>query len=129
MMIVGGLFANTDRLEPYWIWLNYISFPRYAYKGFMVNEFSHIGELCINGNSTCRYLSGSEVLEVDGFTKDTDTVWFSCVMLLLIMVAFRVLGAFALWFQGKNARSELVFEGNFKRTAKSSHDPATIEMQ
>ena len=24
LAIVAGLFANTDRLDPYWVWLNYM---------------------------------------------------------------------------------------------------------
>ncbi len=36
LAFVGGLFANTDRLEPGWIWLEYISFPRYVFKSFPI---------------------------------------------------------------------------------------------
>jgi ABC-type multidrug transport system permease subunit len=39
LSIVAGLFANTDRLDPYWLWLMYISFPRYAYQGLFLVEF------------------------------------------------------------------------------------------
>jgi len=130
-MIVAGLFANTDRLEPYWVWLNYISFPRYAYKAMMVNEFSNIGPLCGgNTNSTaggsCRYTTGAEVLKYNGFDKETDTVWFCIVLLLIINFVFRVLGATALYVQGRMARSELVFENNFRRSTGKASD--AIEM-
>merc|ERR1712146_697462 len=74
MMLVGGLFANTERLEPGWTWLNYISFPRYGFKAFMVNEFKNMEPLCpprlVNMNGTevmaqpCRLTSGDEALAV-----------------------------------------------------------------
>jgi len=96
-MLVGGLFANTERLEPGWVWLNYISFPRYGFKAFMVNEFKNMEPLCpprlVNMNGTevmaqpCRFTSGDEALAVYGFDKETvDTVWFNIVLLLVMMV-------------------------------------------
>uniref|UniRef100_A0A7S1MF97 ABC transporter domain-containing protein n=2 Tax=Neobodo designis TaxID=312471 RepID=A0A7S1MF97_NEODS len=126
MMLVGGLFANTERLEPGWVWLNYISFPRYAYKAFFVNEFTHMDNLCPAGN--CRYTSGDEVIKVFGFDKDVvDTVWFNIVMLLVMMLVLRVLGALGLALQGRKTRSRLVFEENYRKGHKNSSD--TVEME
>merc|ERR1712146_226626 len=130
MMLVGGLFANTERLEPGWTWLNYISFPRYGFKAFMINEFQNV-ELCpprlmvVNGTEVmarpCRYLTGEEALKVYGFDKETvDTVWFNIVLLLIMMVILRIIGAFGLHVQGASRRSELVFEGNFRRQHKAA---------
>lgn len=42
MMLTGGLFANTARLEPYWIWLNNLSLVRFGFKAFMLNEFGAV---------------------------------------------------------------------------------------
>jgi ABC-type multidrug transport system permease subunit len=132
-MIGMGLFANTERLEPYWVWLNYIAFPRYAYKSLMLAEFNNIGTLCngvvpsANVTSTCRYNNGQEVLTYYGFTKTTDTVWFSIVIMLIIMLFFRFIGATALYVQGRQARAELAFESNYRKSA--AYGPDSIEMR
>jgi len=130
MFIVGGLFANTDRLEPYWVWLNGISFPRYAYKAFIVNEFNHVQGLCPSNRTIdvwdpstnmtvqrsvgCRFQNGDEVLRFMGFDKRSDRWGISVMALLIIMFGLRVIGAFALWIQGRGRRSQLVFEDNWK---------------
>ena len=109
MMIVAGLFANTDRLDPYWVWLNYISFPRYAFTGVAVNEFDRIGSLCDPGQS-CQYATGVEVIYFLGFENNS---WgLSVVLLGAIMVVCRLLAALALHVQGAAHRSNLDFKRN-----------------
>ena len=132
LFIVGGLFANTDRLEPGFVWLNAVSFPRYGYKAFVVNEFTHMTGLCPNRgqnmtvyNETlgmdvtvpvrCRFETGAEVLRFVGFDKTSDRWEINIMAILIIMLGFRVIGAFALWVQGRARRSQLVFEDNWKR--------------
>jgi ABC-type multidrug transport system ATPase subunit len=115
-MLVGGLFANTERLEPGWVWLTYISFPRYGYKAFFVNEFDHVGSMCPGGG--CRYSNGQDVINFFGFDKETDSVWFNIIIMLIIMMVFRCFGALGLHVQGAARRSEMVFEANYKHLNK-----------
>jgi ABC-type multidrug transport system ATPase subunit/ABC-type multidrug transport system permease subunit len=115
-MLVGGLFANTERLEPGWYWLTYVAFPRYAYKGMFVNEFEHVGALCPQGG--CRFANGQDVIKYYGFDKETDSVWFNIVIMLIIMMIFRCFGALFLHIQGASRRSEMVFESNYKTVGK-----------
>ena len=111
MMIVAGLFANTERLDPYWVWLNYISFPRYTFTGIAVNEFDRLHSLCPpQANGMCQYQNGSEVLAFLGFQNES---WgLSSLLLGVMMVALRILAAIALWVQGRNKRGNLAFQGN-----------------
>ena len=111
MMIVAGLFANTERLDPYWVWLNYISFPRYAFTGIVVNEFDGIGSLCSPGQ-ICQYNDGREVIAYLGFGNAS---WGLSVLLLgCIMIVLRILAAIALTVQGASRRSNLDFKRNLK---------------
>jgi ABC-type multidrug transport system ATPase subunit/uncharacterized protein with PQ loop repeat len=112
-MIVGGLFANTERLEPYWVWLNYVAFPRYAFKGLLVNELEHVEGLCSSGGN-CRYANGQEAIKLYGFDKPTDALWFSVIMVCVLMLVFRIFGAVGLYVQGKSRRAELVFQANYE---------------
>lgn len=108
LSIVAGLFANTDRLDPYWIWLNYLSFPRFAYTALFTNEFGKIGEICGAGNP-CPYPSGDFVIRLYGFEDDS---WErSAWVLALFTIGFKVIGAFSLWVQGRAKAGNLRFEG------------------
>jgi ABC-type multidrug transport system ATPase subunit len=129
MFIVGGLFANTERLEPYWIWLNAIAFPRYAYKAFMTSQFDAIGDLCADGGQ-CRYAKGTEVLTYFGFDKEEDKWPVGVGALLGLMLVFRVFGAVALWVQGRARRSHLVFEDNFNKSGlgKNSNEMDAVKV-
>jgi ABC-type multidrug transport system ATPase subunit len=131
-MLVAGLFVNTERLEPYWVWLNYIAFPRYAYKALFVNEFSHSGTLC-SGGDDCRFRNGQDVVVFYGFDKATDAVWFNVLMMIVLMFALRSIGAIALYVQAAKKRSRMVFDHNFRHAAsghpRSSADERSIEMQ
>lgn len=125
LFMVAGLFANTDRLEPGWIWLNYISFPRYAYKAVMVLEFNNIGALCEEGGQ-CRWKDGKEVTKFFGFDKESDT-WQMGVMALIVMnFGFRVIGASALAIQARLQQSRLLFEDNFQRGERPRHTPGAL---
>jgi hypothetical protein len=126
-MLVGGLFANTERLEPGWVWLNYISFPRYGFKAFVTNEFDHAKQLCPEGG--CRFENGQDVLKYYGFDKETDKTWFCIILMLVIMLVFRVCGALGLYIQGAMRRSELVFEGNYKKLGKTTEGDVSVEME
>lgn len=125
MLLVGGLFANTERLEPYWVWLNYISFPRYAYKAFFVNEFTHMDNLC--STPPCRFENGGEVITFFGFDKETvDTVWFNIIMLNVMMILLRIGGAAGLHMQGAKTRSRLVFEDNYRNAGNKAPDAVEL---
>ncbi|KAF8277999.1 hypothetical protein TcBrA4_0118820 [Trypanosoma cruzi] len=62
MLVVAGLFANTQRLVPYWVWLNYLSFPRHAYLGVFVNEFQRLHVICDPVTPQCTYPNGEAVM-------------------------------------------------------------------
>jgi len=127
-LLVGGLFANTARLEPAWYWLEYISFPRYGYKALFTTEFDHIGQLCASGND-CRFQTPQDVLAYYGFDKATDKVWFDVIPLLLFLILYRCVGALGLYIQGSMRRNELVFEGNYKHLGKPAKGTSSILMR
>jgi ABC-type multidrug transport system ATPase subunit len=117
--IVAGIFANTKRLDPYWVWLNYLSFVRWSFKALLTLQMDNIGPLCAGGGQ-CRFNTGDDVLLFAGFDDDDDKWDYSCVAMAVLMVAFRVFGVFVFWLQAYVRRSPLVFEGNLSR---SRQDP------
>eukprot|EP00455_Lapot_gusevi_P052863 TRINITY_DN8131_c0_g1_i2.p1 TRINITY_DN8131_c0_g1~~TRINITY_DN8131_c0_g1_i2.p1 ORF type:complete len:169 (-),score=18.20 TRINITY_DN8131_c0_g1_i2:307-813(-) len=112
LSIVAGLFANTDRLEPYWTWLMYISFPRYAYMGLFLGEFEALHTLCAANDSSCSYKTGEDVIVYNGFTKMS---WGTCIYAMAIYtVGMKVIAAFSLWYQGRKKRGNLSFHKNLE---------------
>ena len=41
MILAGGFFASRNRLDPAWLWLEYISILSWVFQGLSVNEFSN----------------------------------------------------------------------------------------
>ena len=106
MVLVGGLMANTERLEPEFTWLTHISFVRYAYRPLCINEFGKVGSLC-PANGTCPYRTGDEVLKFLGFDDGKWGIDILCQ--LLLMLTARIVAASALAYQGYRLRAKLSF--------------------
>ena len=88
MTLVSGLIANTARLDPDWMWLSYISFPRYAYVAYCDIEFRG-RDMCVdpsNPNTICRYLDGDDFLRQQGFYdwRWTKSVWLFAIEIVVL---------------------------------------------
>lgn len=109
LSIVAGLFANTERLDPDWMWLSYLSFPRYAYIAYADNEFRG-RELCATKgqpDSNCLYQDGDDFLRQKGFY---DWRWTKSVWLFFIEIGFFwAVCVFALVVQGYMRRGKMSF--------------------
>ncbi|CUI11978.1 ABC transporter, putative, partial [Bodo saltans] len=110
LALVSGLFANSDRLEPAWYWLEYISFPRYAYTGLFLSEFSALDTICDVADTTCSFKTGQDVIHYYGFTRVS---WGTCIYALVIyLMGLKVISATLLWHQGRARRGNLSFHKN-----------------
>lgn len=118
LIIVTGLYANTERLHPYWSWLIVISFPRHAYLGVVINEFSRLEKICDPPDLHCRYPDGQSVIEF--FNFDSWSWWKSIVVLLAYQAVLIIITFVSLLIQGKRSRGRLVFRKNLD----SRSDPA-----
>jgi hypothetical protein len=116
IMLVAGLLANTDRLEPGWIWLEYLSFMRYAFKAYTLNEYSHLPVM-----DGPRYKSGHDAIRLLGFTKHTDRWEVDAAVLVSIMVFLRIMGSIALWYHGTKNNAKLPYQRNFQRHSGGGH--------
>lgn len=116
LFVVAGLFANTARLVPYWIWLNYLSFPRHAFLGAFNNEFGRLPVICDPVTSSCPYASGEQVIQKMGF--EGWEYWQTFVSLIVYYFGVNFIGATSLYLQGRARRGKLNFvEGLYNRRA------------
>jgi ABC-type multidrug transport system permease subunit len=108
LSIVSGLFANTKRLEPGWVWLTYLSFMRYTFKSLIRNEFLHLPSL-----AGPRYADGQAVIRALGFTKTSDKWGINTVINLGIMAVLRIAGSIMLWVHARRQQATLPFLENY----------------
>jgi len=114
IMLVAGLLANTERLEPGWVWLEYMSFVRFTYKGLILNEFEHLPHL-----AGPKFLTGEAVIELLGFTKSTDRWQVDVGANIGYMLFFRVAGSFALYWHGRQTQNRLPYADNFHKMTRT----------
>ncbi|CCW65741.1 unnamed protein product [Phytomonas sp. EM1] len=112
LFITAGMFSNTARLAPYWEWLMYISFPRHAYVGAIINEFSRLKVICDPISPTCVYPDGDSVIRQLGFTDWR--LWKTYVSLTCYYVGLMLIGATSLQIQGMKQRGKMSFIANAK---------------
>nr|CAJ2467136.1 unnamed protein product [Leishmania braziliensis] len=91
----GGLFASTDRLRPYWYWIEKPSFMRHTYILLMRNELYNVHNItCDNyrwGDEYCinQPRDGRTVLRLLQFDGDPQSesvyMWLSLVVLFFLL--------------------------------------------
>nr|AJM93645.1 ABCG1 transporter [Trypanosoma cruzi] len=95
LAMVGGLLANTDRLHPYWYWLEKPSFIRQAYILLARNEFKHIDHIRCDdrgkppGFCKDKPKNGEDILRQLGFQQKQYESWVLWLTLALLYIAFR----------------------------------------
>nr|CCC93886.1 putative ABC transporter [Trypanosoma congolense IL3000] len=94
LTLVGGLYATTERMRPYWYFLEKLSFFRHAFILILRNELIHIDKIeCdekTNSSGLCGFLpaNGQEVLELNGLEdgqSENWIMWLSLALLYIVM--------------------------------------------
>jgi len=101
-MIFSGYLLNTDKTPPYFIWIEYISFFRYAFRALTINEFKHIEFHCRDSEligGICPVPNGTVILEELNF--DNDTIALNIGVLIIMYVALRLIGYGGLIWKAK----------------------------
>jgi ABC-type multidrug transport system ATPase subunit/ABC-type multidrug transport system permease subunit len=94
-MLMGGLLASTDRLRPYWYWLEKPSFIRAGFLLMMKNEFTELDSISCNANKfgadfcSRQPKNGNEVLRSFGFADAQSDIWPQWIVLAGIFILAR----------------------------------------
>ena len=100
--LTGGLMANTERLNPWFSWLSYISFIRHGFVSLMRNEFeSNKPYQCPEDSGPCLFRNGTAVLKFYGLNDESISTHL--IMLCVSMVTLRVLTALSLAYHARKA--------------------------
>ncbi|KAH9524966.1 hypothetical protein Btru_028363, partial [Bulinus truncatus] len=104
-MLFGGLFINIGGTPVYFIWLEYLSWFKYANEILMVNQWenvdyipcTNVSTLSINGSTIppplCLYRSGQDVLDYTSFSQDNVNI--DVIALVALQVGFQMLSLVA----------------------------------
>jgi ABC-type multidrug transport system permease subunit len=104
MLLAGGLLASSDRLSPYWDWLQRISFLRQGFVVLAHQEFGNLGDIsCDPGKYNCadQPKNGYEAMQAYGLLNKQDQDYIAFLCLLAEWVVFRIFALFALWRAGR----------------------------
>ncbi|XP_052245961.1 protein white-like [Dreissena polymorpha] len=106
----GGFFLNADSIPKYFIWLEYLSWFKYANEIVAVNQWQNIDVIeCASatGNSStcntdCLYKSGESVLKYLNF--DQDRVWRDVGLLFAMLVGYRLIAFIILFIKARRSK-------------------------
>jgi len=103
-MIFSGYLLNTDKVPPYFIWIEYMSFFKYAFRALCINEFKHITFKCKDSeliNGYCPVPDGTVILKE--FNFENDTVGLNLIVLFIMYLILRGIGYGCLLLKARGA--------------------------
>jgi ABC-type multidrug transport system ATPase subunit/ABC-type multidrug transport system permease subunit len=97
-MIFSGFYINPSSVPPWFVWLEYITFLKYAFEPIAQNEFQGETFYCTdselaNSGGVCPFTTGEQVLNF--YSLNTLPVWADVLILIGFMLVFHT-GAFIL---------------------------------
>ncbi|XP_060558018.1 protein white-like, partial [Ruditapes philippinarum] len=108
LLMFGGFFLNSDSIPVYFIWLEYLSWFKYANELLSVNQWDNIDSIdCENSTSSgsqnpCLYKSGEQVINYLNFDKDN--LWLDVGCLFAMLVAYRLVAYIILLIKARKSK-------------------------
>ncbi|XP_045170126.2 protein white-like isoform X2 [Mercenaria mercenaria] len=109
LLMFGGFFLNSESIPVYFIWLEYLSWFKYANELISVNQWENIDSIECEGNSTssssqslCLYRSGDQVIKYLNFDKDN--LWIDVGCLIGMMIAYRLIAFIILFIKARKSK-------------------------
>ena len=97
-ILMGGFYIPYESMNPFISWLSWLSFARYGYSSFIINEYEGRDIPCaddditfvIGGNEECP-VSGDDVIADLGISGVVPAnFWFNVFVVVLMQIVFRV---------------------------------------
>lgn len=111
LIMFGGFFLNKDSIPVYFIWLEYLSWFKYANELVAVNQWENVDKIPCERNGTtpkdgsqpgpnrCLYNSGQDVIDYLNFDKDN--LWLDLGVLIGMMFAYRLVAFIIMLIKAK----------------------------
>lgn len=109
-MIFSGFFVNTDSVPAYFVWVEYISFVKYSFRGIVRNEFEGLVFNCddsdkilgADGILRCRIETGEQAMRD---LKFEGTIGEDIAILCGMLVALRIAAYAALLWRANTQKA------------------------
>ena len=98
LLLLGGLYVNTESPPAFISWLKYISVFYWGFSALAVAEYDTLTLSCVPGE-LCRFATGTDVLISIGI--DPSSLVLSMSILIAMTILFTGLGFLLLWFYVK----------------------------
>ncbi|CAL1533116.1 unnamed protein product [Lymnaea stagnalis] len=115
IMLFGGIFVNNGNVPVYFVWLEYLSWFKFANEVLMVNQWRNFDHIpCPNitlplnmttppsSASPCLFRTGTDVLEYTSFSEDN--IYLDIGLLVALQVGFRILSIIALYVRARRSK-------------------------
>jgi hypothetical protein len=96
LLLFNGFYVNSNNIPDWYIWLEVISYYKYATAAVTKNQFEGITLTCPPAPEVCTFPTGNDYLVYLGF-DDVNVVWYGGILVIMIVV-LRILGYFAMKF-------------------------------
>ncbi|XP_060593435.1 protein white-like [Ruditapes philippinarum] len=105
LFMFGGFFVNTSTNPVYFIWLEYVSWFRYANELLVVNQWENIDTIPCeggSGSSRCLYRNGQQVIDYLNF--DDGKFWLNIGLLIGLLFVYRLIAYIILFVKARRAK-------------------------
>ncbi|XP_053383188.1 protein white-like [Mercenaria mercenaria] len=107
LIMFGGFFLNSNSTPVYFIWLEYMSWFKYANELVTVNQWENIDFVSCGDNRTspadsCHFHNGEQVILYLNYDKDN--VWLNIGVLLAMLVVYRLIAFFVLLVKARRSK-------------------------
>jgi ATP-binding cassette, subfamily G (WHITE), eye pigment precursor transporter len=99
LMLFGGFYLNAANIDPWFIWIYFISLFRYGFEAMVVNEFTGQTFNCLNSElvgGACPITTGQQVIQLR--SMENVNVWINVATLWGLFFAMRIIGYIVMRF-------------------------------
>lgn len=103
LMLFSGFFLNPDNIPVYFIWAEYASFMKYAFRAAVNCVFGlHFRIFECDPDQPCRFPNSQEVTKF--YFSDGHAIWLDFVTIIIIGVLFHILAFIFLYVRGRKSQ-------------------------
>jgi ABC-type multidrug transport system ATPase subunit len=98
-VLMGGFYIPFESMNVFIQWISWLSFARYGYSSFLINEFEGRVVPCSEDDDVVMYIGGTDkecpasgdaIIAGLGISGVAANFWFNVVIVLLMQIVFRV---------------------------------------
>lgn len=103
LMLFSGFFLNADNIPVYFIWLEYASFMKYAFRAAVNAVFGiHFREFICEVGEACRFPDSEAVTKF--YHTFGHEIWLDLIVVVIIGIIFHIIAFIFLYVRGRKSQ-------------------------